>query len=100
MNPIIKYLTKENNHVIPEELFDILSPIVHDKDVNAYLTEIANTGITGMRMNPDHTGDALRIIIISCMAVGYMYGSEGNKTPTEVATDVLKDLNIKEQEEK
>jgi hypothetical protein len=29
-----------------------------------------------------------------------MYGAEGNKTAAEVAADVLKELNIKEQEEK
>lgn len=101
MNPIIKYLTKESEHIIPKELYDnTIQPLIHDEDVSKYLTHIANLGLEIIDKEPAEKMNALRLIVVSCLAVGYMYGSEGNKTPESIATDVLKDLNIKEQEEK
>jgi hypothetical protein len=50
--------------------------------------------------NPRDITNAFRLVVVSSLAVGYLYGAEGNKTAAEVAADVLKELNIKEQEEK
>jgi hypothetical protein len=101
VNPIIKYLTKESDHIIPKELYEkTIQPLMHDPDVSKYLTNITNMSAQIINHTPEEAINAFRLLVISSLAVGYMYGAEGNKTAAEVAADVLKELNIKEQEEK
>lgn len=101
MNPIIKYLTKESDHIIPKELYnETIQPLVHDPDVSKYLTNITNMSAQIINRTPEAAIDAFRLLVISSLAVGYLYGVEGNKTPAEVATEILKELKIKTQEEK
>jgi hypothetical protein len=96
-NPIINYIQKEHEHIMPEELFDEMLPIINDRDVDAYLTSIANMCVTGIQTRDTATvQNALRLLVLSTVAVGYLYGQEGNKTPEDIATNILKDLNIRE----
>ena len=97
MNPIIKYLTSEDKLLIPQKLYEeTIMPMVHDEDTGKYLTHIANTGLALLEHDNKSKFDALRLIVVSCLAVGYLHGAEGNKSSAEVVSDVLKDLNIKE----
>jgi hypothetical protein len=101
VNPIIAYLKREEEHVIPDELFDTLMPVLKDKDVNDYLSEAVKDCLMRIRtQSPEAVSSGFRTVLLAAAAVGYMYGAEGNKTAAEVATDVLKELNIKEQEGK
>ena len=96
-NPIIKYLVSDDAHQIPQELHEKLVAIFREPDVDKYLAATALAVFSVMsRADPDQSLKALRSIILSSAALGYLYGSEGNKTSAEIATDVLKDLNIKE----
>lgn len=98
-NPIIKYLTKEEGHVIPEELFEAIKPILEDKQVCDYAKSVlrhAAGPITPLLEGEEHMARVLQQIFISGLAVGYMYGGEGNKSPGEIASQLLRDLNIKE----
>jgi len=100
VNPIIKYLESDTSRAVPKDLFEeSIAPILKDEDVSHYLN-----GISQPCLQPHSSSDeffpTLSNALIAAIALGYMYGSEGSKTPEDIVNAFMKEHNLKTQEGK
>jgi len=100
MNPIIKYLESDTSRAMPKELFDTsIAPILQDEDVNQYLNAITQPCLQ-RHSSAEEFMPTLSNALIAAIGLGYMYGSEGNKTAEDIVNAFMKEHNLKTQEEK
>jgi hypothetical protein len=96
MNPIINYLESDMHYIVPKKLLEEeIIPILQDPDVDHYLN-VASSPCLDQHRSMEEFLPTLKMFAHAAITLGYLYGKEGNKTPEEVATEVLKELNIKE----